>query len=135
MKGLATHDVDLIGTTLVEEVRFVTPRRVMNKTEILQFLAALYRGFPDWSYRHDPVESLGPDHYRVRWYQGGTHTGVLAFEDGASYEPTGRRVRIPPHPFDYRVTPLGLREIRPEPIPGAAPGGIFEQIGVDKPPL
>ena len=28
-----------------------------------------------------------------------------------------------------------LVEIRPEPVPGGAPRGILEQIGVDAPPL
>ena len=29
----------------------------------------------------------------------------------------------------------GLVEIRPDPVPGGAPRGIFEQIGVELPPL
>jgi hypothetical protein len=44
-------------------------------------------------------------------------------------------VRIPPHHFFYRVGEAGLTEIRPDPIPGGAPRGIFEQIGVELPPV
>jgi hypothetical protein len=44
-------------------------------------------------------------------------------------------VTIPEHFFFYRVRDDRLVEIRPEPVPGGAPGGILEQIGVERPPL
>ena len=33
------------------------------------------------------------------------------------------------------IAATGLTEIHPDPIPGGAPRGIFEQIGVAQPPL
>ena len=49
--------------------------------------------------------------------------------------PTMRRVTIPEHFFFYKVRDEKIVEIRPEPIPGGAPRGILEQIGVEAPPL
>ena len=48
---------------------------------------------------------------------------------------TGRMVAIPEHDFFYRVADDLIVEIRPDPVPGGAPRGIFEQIGVALPPL
>ena len=64
-----------------------------------------------------------------------THTGSLAFPGFDAVEATGKSVSIPSHHFFYRVGEAGLTEIRPDPIPGGAPRGIFEQIGVELPPL
>ena len=69
------------------------------------------------------------------WRQGGTHTGSLAFPGFDAVEATGISVRIPQHYFFYRVGEAGLTEIRPDPVPGGAPRGIFEQIGVELPPV
>lgn len=135
MRGLATHDVELIGSTFDPEIRFVTPARTMEKEAILAFLAALYRGFPDWSYDHDPPVFQGDGSIGVKWRQGGCHTGTLEFPGFDAYAATGRSVKIPEHYFYYRVGEAGLTEIRPDPIPGGAPRGIFEQIGVALPPL
>ena len=44
-------------------------------------------------------------------------------------------MRIPEHFFFYRVRGDMLVEIRPEPVPGGAPRGILEQIGVEVLPL
>jgi hypothetical protein len=49
--------------------------------------------------------------------------------------PTGRAVRIPEHYFFYRIRGEHIVEIRPDPVPGGAPRGILEQIGVPVPPL
>jgi hypothetical protein len=46
-----------------------------------------------------------------------------------------REVTIPEHYFYYRVENNMMVEIRPDPVPGGAPRGIFEQIGVALPPL
>ena len=43
---------------------------------------------------------------------------------------TGRTVKIPPQYFVYTVGNGRIIEIRPEAIPGGAPAGILEQIGV-----
>ncbi len=133
--GLKAHDVPAIGASLAEEIRFVTPVKTMGKASILEFLAALYAGFPDWSYDHDePVRRDDGSHY-ILWRQGGTHTARL---DLPGFEPvpaTGKNVVIPEQRFFYRVGSEGLTEIRPDPIPGGAPRGIFEQIGVEQPPL
>ena len=135
MEGLRSHDLGKIGASFAEDIRFVTPARTMGADEILTFLAALYQGFPDWSYDNDPPVLTGDGAIGVKWRQGGTHTGPLAFPGFHSYPATGRQVTIPEHFFYYRVDDRGLHEIRPDPIPGGAPRGIFEQIGVEHPPL
>jgi len=71
----------------------------------------------------------------VLWRQGGTHTHTLALPGFPAVEPTLRTVIIPPHDFFYLVDERGLRQIRPDPVSGGAPRGIFEQIGVALPPL
>ena len=133
--GLKAHDVEMIGASLAENVQFVTPAKKMDKPMILEFLAALYRGFPDWNYDYDKPELLADGSFAVLWRQGGTHTGTLSFPGFDAVEATGKSVRIPPHHFFYRVGEAGLTEIRPDPIPGGAPRGIFEQIGVELPPV
>ena len=135
MDGLRNHDLGKIEVSFARDIRFVTPARTMECSEILSFLSALYRGFPDWTYDNDPPVLTEEGAIGVKWRQGGTHTGALAFPGFDSYPATGRKVTIPAHFFYYLVDDLGLHEIRPDPIPGGAPRGIFEQIGVDQPPL
>ena len=133
--GLKAHDVAAIGASLAEEVRFVTPVKTMKKSSILEFLAALYAGFPDWHYDHDEPVRLGEGSYSILWRQGGTHTAKLDLPGFAAAPTTRKKVVIPEQRFFYCVGPIGLTEIRPDPIPGGAPRGIFEQIGVEQPPL
>ena len=133
--GLKAHDVGAIGASLAEEVRFVTPVKTMEKTSILEFLAALYAGFPDWSYDHDEPVRRDEESYSILWRQRGTHTARLAFPGFEAVPATGKIVVIPEQRFFYRIGSEGLTEIRPDPIPGGAPRGIFEQIGVEQPPL
>jgi hypothetical protein len=133
--GLKAHDTGLIASALADDVRFVTPARAMGRDEILAFLGALYRAFPDWHYDHDPPLLAADGSFSVTWRQGGTHSATLAFPGFDPVPATGRTVRIPEHPFHYRVGDHGLTEIRPEPVPGGAPRGIFDQIGVELPPL
>tara|TARA_B100001964_G_scaffold240692_1_gene311108 strand:- start:4815 stop:5282 length:468 start_codon:yes stop_codon:yes gene_type:complete len=133
--GLKAHDVAAIGASLAEEVRFVTAIKTMGKVSILEFLAALYAGFPDWSYDHDEPVRHEEGSYSILWRQGGAHTATLAFPGFAAVPATGKTVVIPEQRFFYRVGSEGLTEIRPDPIPGGAPRGIFEQIGVKQSPL
>ena len=133
--GLKAQDVAAIGASLAEDVRFVTPVKTMANPAILEFLAALYAGFPDWSYDHDEPVRRDEGSYSILWRQGGTHTERLAFPGFEAVPATGKKVVIPEQRFFYRVGPEGLTEIRPDPIPGGAPRGIFEQIGVEQPPL
>lgn len=135
MRGLAQHDIALIGSTFADDIRFVTPTKTMVRHEILEFLSALYRGFPNWSYDHDPPLFCDDGSIAVRWRQGGTHTAPLAFTGFDTVSATGKTVTIPEHDFHYRLRENKLTEIRPDPIPGGAPRGIFEQIGAKLPPL
>lgn len=135
VEGLKNHDVEKIGSSFDPEVVFVTPARTMGYDEILAFLSALYRGFPDWHYDHDPPVLQDDGSIGVLWRQGGTHTGRLEFPGFDAWAATGVVVTIPEHFFYYRVGEFGLTEIRPDPVPGGAPRGIFEQIGVELPPL
>lgn len=133
--GLKAHDVGAIGASLAEEVRFVTPVKTMKKSSILEFLAALYAGFPNWSYDHDEPVRRDEGSYSILWRQSGTHTAKLDLPGFAAVSATGKKVIIPEQRFFYQVGSEGLTEIRPDPIPGGAPRGIFEQIGVEQPPL
>lgn len=135
MEGLKTQDVGQIASTFADDIRFVTSSRTMGRDEIVAFLTALYSGFPDWSYEHELPRQLGDGSWAVRWKQGGTHTGRLEFSGFPGVDPTGKQVSIPEHDFFYRLEDGKLVEIRPDPIPGGAPRGIFEQIGVELPPL
>ena len=99
MEGLKTHDVALIGSSFADDIQFVTPVKTMGKEQILAFLAALYRGFPDWSYEHDDPCLTESGSYGVKWRQGGTHTGHLKFPGFDGVEPTGKTVKIPEHFF------------------------------------
>ena len=67
--------------------------------------------------------------------RGGTHTGTFAWPGLEPVPATGRAVRIPEHFFFYRVRGDVLVEIRPEPVPGGAPGGILEQIVGERSPV
>ena len=133
--GLKAHDVPAIGASLAEEVRFVTPVKTMAKPAILEFLAALYAGFPNWSYDHDEPVRRDEGSYSILWRQRGTHTARLAFPGFEAVPATGKIVVIPEQRFFYLLGDEGLTEIRPDPISGGAPRGIFEQIGVEQPPL
>lgn len=135
MDGLRSHDIDMIASSFCEDSIFMTPVRTMNRGQILTFLSALYDGFPDWHYDNDPAEFCGDITWRVKWRQGGVHSRALALPDFPVVAATQKMVQIPEHYFYYRVTEEALIEIRPDPVPGGAPRGIFEQIGVELPPL
>ena len=135
MAGLKEHDLEMIGSSLSEGVQFITPVTTMGKPMVLEFLAALYGGFPDLYYSHDEPELLEDGSFAVFWRQGGTHTGILDFPGFESVAATGKLVDIPPHHFFYKIGEAGLTEIRPDSVPGGAPRGIFEQIGVELPPV
>jgi len=133
--GLRAHDVEKIAASVDDSLVFITPVRVMDKAQFLTFVAALYAGFPDWSYDHDEPATREDGSIGIRWRQGGTHTQPLALPGFPEVAATGRKVVIPEHFFFYRVAGGKVREIRPDPVPGGAPRGIFEQIGVALPPL
>jgi predicted ester cyclase len=132
--GLKAHDVLKIADTVSDDLEFVSANRTLGKPQFLKMLTALYTAFPDWSYDYDSVEVHG-DLYAVKRRQGGTHTGVFAMPGLDPVAPTGRTVRIPEHYFRYRVTGDKITLIHPEAVPGGAPRGILEQIGVPLPPL
>src|SRR5579872_3173243 len=129
--GLKTHDVDKIATTVAEDLCFITLVYTINKRRFLSFLRALYAAFPDWQYDHDETE-LRDDGIAVKWRQCGTHTGTLALSGMVAIPPTGKKVTIPEQFFFYRVRCDQFFEIRPDPIVGGAPQGIFEQIGAER---
>jgi len=134
INGLKNHDIEGIGQTVSEDLAFITPNKTLDKPQFLQMLRALYAGFPDWRYEHDAPE-VCPTGIAVKWRQGGTHTGTFGMPGLVPIPPTGRRVQIPEHYFFYKVRGGTITEIRPEPVPGGAPGGILEQIGVKTSPL
>lgn len=134
IEGLKKHDVAGIADTVSEDLAFISATRTLTKPEFLRMLTALYTGFPDWHYDYDGVEVQG-NLYAVKWRQGGTHTGTFALPGVQPVPATGRTVKIPEHYFHYRVVGDKIVMIRPEVVPGGAPRGILEQIGVKLPPL
>jgi predicted ester cyclase len=134
VEGLKAHDIDKIASTVSDDLAFIAATRTLDKPQFLAMLRALYTGFPDWNYDHDPIEFQEGVH-AIKWRQGGTHLGVWAMPGMDPIPPTGRSVKIPEHYFFYRVKGNHIIEIRPDPVPGGAPRGILEQIGVALPPL
>jgi len=133
--GLATHDVDRIATTVSDDLLFISATRVLGKQPFLDMLNALYTGFPDWHYAYDEIEDRGQGNYAIKWRQGGTHSGTWSMPGMNPIAATGKRVRIQPHYFFYRVASEQLVLIFPEPVIGGAPRGILEQICTETPPL
>ena len=129
ISGLKAHDVQLVASAVSEELAFVTPRRILTKSQFLAMLEALYAAFPDWRYEHSPPEENG-QLIAIRWRQGGTHLGTLALPGYEPVAPTGRTVTIPDQYFYYRLGDRYIEAIRPDAVPGGAPEGIFEQLGV-----
>jgi len=134
IEGLKNHDVEKIAAAVSDNLAFVTPTRTLDKQQFLAMLRALYAGFPDWQYEHDEPECRA-DVIAIKWRQGGTHLGAFVWPGRAAIPASGRSVTIPEHYFFYRVQDDLVVEIRPEPVPGGAPGGIIEQIDVQTPPV
>jgi len=133
--GLQAHDVDLVGETVSDDLVFVAATRNLDKPAFLSMLRALYAGFPDWRYAWPGVELHEGGIYAVKWQQEGTHLGTWNLAGMPAIPPTGRSVNIPPHYFFYTVRDGLIVRIRPDPVPGGAPRGILQQIGVEAPPL
>jgi len=134
MDGLKAHDVAAILATVAPDIRFESVGRVLDIASFGAMLTAIYTGFPDWTYDHDPPAQEN-GWWHVLWRQSGTHLGIFALPGIDPVPPTGRLVRIPPQRFHYRIEDDLIRVIRPEPIEGGAPIGILQQIGVERPPL
>ena len=129
IEGLKTHDVERVSRAVADDLAFISPGRTLGKEQFLAMLRAMYTAFPDWHYEH------GEPEYRngviaVKYRQGGVHTGILALPGLDPIQPTGKTVTIPEHYFFYRLHGEKIIEIRPDPVPGCAPGGILEQLGV-----
>jgi predicted ester cyclase len=134
IEGLKTHDVGKVAKAVSKDLAFMSTGRTLNKSQFLDMLRSLYAAFPDWHYDHSDPERRG-DLIAVKWRQWGTHTGTVVMPGTEPVEATGRTVTIPEQYFFYRVVDAQIVEIRPDPIPGGAPRGILEQIGVQAPPL
>ncbi|MCC7548261.1 MAG: nuclear transport factor 2 family protein [Burkholderiales bacterium] len=135
IEGLQKHDVDQIATTVSDDLAFVAATRTLDKPTFLAMLRALYTGFPDWRYDHPGVELHEGGIYAVKWRQEGAHLGTWNLAGMEPIAPTGRQVRIAAHYFFYTLRNGLIVTIRPDPVPGGAPRGILEQIGMDTPPL
>ena len=61
VEGLKAHDIDKIARTVSVDLAFIAATRTLDKAQFLAMLRALYTGFPDWNYDHDPIElNQGP---------------------------------------------------------------------------
>lgn len=133
--GLETRNVAEIAGTVADGLAFISNTRTLSKQQFLAFLTALYAAFPDWHYEHDEPKLCTDGSIEIAWRQGGTHTSRLALPGSPAVAATGKVVQMPRQLFFYRVAGEQLVEIRPQPIPGGAPRGILEQIGVADPLL
>ncbi len=133
--GLRDHDVEAVAATVADDLMFISATRILDKPQFVAMLKSLYSGFPDWTYEHDGIEDRGQGNYAIQWRQMGTHAGTWMMPGMEPIAPTGKRVRMPPQYFFYRVAANKLILIFPEPIVGGAPRGILEQIGVTAPVL
>ena len=133
--GLRSHDLEKIGASFADEIVFVTPARTMGQDEILAFLAALYRGFPDWSYDHDPPVPREDGMIGVMWRQGGTHTETLEFPGFEAYPATGTSFSIPFLYFFFLFFSSLLSSFPPFPFPSLSPPLIFPPLRFSSPPL
>jgi len=134
MAGLKAHDVARIAATMSDDLVVISSGKTVAKADFLPFLHALYAGFPDWRYDHEPPGREG-DWWYVLWRQGGTHAGTFRMPGMDPIPATGIHVRIPDQRFYYRIEGDRLTVIRPDPVEGGAPRGILQQIGVPLPPL
>jgi predicted ester cyclase len=134
INGLKTHDVAKIGQAVADDLAFVTAKRTLTKDQFLNMLRAIYAGFPDWHYEHGMPE-FRQEVIAVKFRQGGSHTGTFAFPGLSPLAATGKRVKIREHYFFYKLRGDKIVEIRPEPIPGGAPFGIMEQLGIQGTPV
>jgi hypothetical protein len=132
--GLKAHDIDKIAGTVADDLAFVTSSHVLTKEQFLGMLRAIYTGFPDWHYVHGGPEYRNEE-IAVKFRQGGIHTGTFALPGLDPIEASGKEIRIPEHYFFYKLRGGRIVEIRPEPVPGGAPRGILEQLGVKTPSL
>lgn len=133
--GLHDHDLGKVADAVADNLLFISATRILDKPQFIAMLSALYEGFPDWRHANDAIEDRGQGNYAIRWYQTGTHTGTWFMPGMEPIAPTGKRVRIQPQTFFYRVAGDKLVLIFPEPIVGGAPRGILEQIGIPEPAL
>ena len=133
-EGLKAHDVDKIGRAVADDLAFVSAGRTLTKDQFLAMLRSIYAGFPDWHYEHDGPE-FRDEVIAVKFRQGGSHTGTFVMPGLKPIQPTGKRINIPEHYFFYKLHGEHIIEIRPEPVPGGAPRGILEQLGVRTPLL
>ena len=133
-EGLKARDVERIAGTVADDLAGECLPRTLGKEQFLAMLRAVYAAFPDWHYEQHAPERHG-EVFAIKWRQGGTHSGTFALAGLAPVPATGKTVQIPWHYFYYRVRGDRIVEIRPEPVPGGAPRGILEQIGVAAPPL
>lgn len=132
--GLKAHDVARIAATMSDDLVVLSSGKTVAKADFLPFLHALYAGFPDWHYDHEPPARDG-DWWYVLWRQGGTHSGTFRMPGMDPIPATGIEVRIPDQRFYYRIAEDRLTVIRPDAVEGGAPRGILQQIGVILPPL
>src|SRR3954464_2784306 len=120
IEGLKTHDVEKIAGTVSDDLRFISATRTLGKPDFVKMIAALYTGFPDWHYHHDPIEWDGAQ-LAVKWRQGGSRNGVFAVPGMEPGQPTGRKVVIPEHYFRYRLSGDKITVDDAAVVPGRAP--------------
>ena len=59
INGLKTHDVSKVAGTVSDNLVFVSAGRLLDKSQFLDMLEALYIAFPDWQYEHFDPEVRG----------------------------------------------------------------------------
>ena len=134
IQGLAAHDVERVAGTVADDLRFVAATRVLDKPQFLAMLRALYTGFPDWHYDHDPIEARAD--LLCREVAAGRHPyrDMEPVGDGSD-SPDRQAGAYPRALFLLQGCGESHRRDPPGSDSGGAPRGILQQIGVEAPPL
>ena len=132
--AINAHDADALAALYAEGAGLQEPAgEFLGREAVIQYWQRFFEAFPDLNGR-DVFKAENGDTAINEWTFSGTNSGPMETPEG-TIPATGKRVTIPEHYFFYRVCGEKIVEIRPEPVPGGAPRGILEQIGVELPPL
>jgi len=131
-KLLESRNLDGLQILLADGFAAKGPSMALDKGQTIGFLRVLFTAFPDHSFGFsDLKEEAGA--IRCTALESGTHTGVLdltPFGMPISLPPTGRRVKLPPSKFTFRVEGDRVTEFAEETAEGGGLAGILAQLGV-----
>jgi steroid delta-isomerase-like uncharacterized protein len=93
----ATGNLEAVAEVLADDVEFIRGgrTRVRGKSAVLEYLAGIYKAFPDLTTEVKRVVAQG-DTVALESVVTGTHRGMLEVTpDGRGFPPTGQRISVP----------------------------------------